>query len=81
MSIDNINNLPNLDNSVNRAGTNASTNASTNPLSSSALANGDYNYFSEDIGGPATTIEAKGQLSGTVDDMANAIASHLHLGV
>lgn len=75
MSINNINNLPNFDNSVNRLG----SNAGTNTQASNALAKGDYDWFSEDIGGAALPITAENRLSGTVDDMVNAIAAKVGL--
>ncbi len=75
MSINNINNLPNLDNSVNRVG----SNVGTNTPASNALAKGNYDWFSEDVGGAALPITAEGQLPGTVDDMVNAIAGKVGL--
>ena len=75
MSANNINNLPNFDNSVNRIG----SNAGSNTQASNALEKGDYDWFSEDTGGVALPITAKEQLSGTVDDMVSAIAGRLGL--
>jgi len=77
MSIDNINNLPNLANSVNRV----DSNVGTNEPALNALSRADIDWFSAADIGKTTPITALDQFSATtpIDDMVEAIVSQLGL--
>jgi len=77
MSINNINNLPNFADSVNRVGSNVGTGNSA----VSALSEGEIDWFSSAGTGKTTPITAQDQFSADtpLDDMVTAIMGQLGL--
>jgi len=77
MSINNINNLPNFGNSVNRVG----SDVAAGNQAPSALSKGDIDWFSSASTGKTTPITAQDQFGpdASIDDMVEAIVGNLGL--